>query len=155
MSFDRSLLPDALTYFEGEGLPLAGRGKWRTTACRLHGGSDSLRVNTASGGWCCMSCGAHGGDVLAHHMAAHGLDFVEAAKALGAWVEDGKPAQHHRPAPLPARDALALLDREANFVAITAVSAANGAALTDPDRARLLHAAALIHSLQEAFHAKV
>jgi hypothetical protein len=40
-------------------------------------------------------------------MAAHGLPFVEAAKALGAYRDDGKP--HHgpaRPTPIPARDLL-------------------------------------------------
>jgi hypothetical protein len=46
----RDNLPDPIAYFEGEGLKLDGRGKWRTTECRFHGGSDSMRVNTASGG---------------------------------------------------------------------------------------------------------
>jgi hypothetical protein len=34
-----------------------------------------------------MVCGAHGGDVLAFHMQRHGLRFIEAAQALGAWEE--------------------------------------------------------------------
>ena len=32
-----------------------------------------------------MTCGAKGGDVLAFHMQRHGLRFIEAARALGAW----------------------------------------------------------------------
>ena len=67
MSFDRTRLPDPIEYYENlAGLRFKERGgKWRTTACNFHGGSDSLRINTASGGYICMSCGAGGGDVLA------------------------------------------------------------------------------------------
>ena len=43
-----------------------------------------MRVNTQSGGWCCMSCGESGGDVLAYHMKFHSLEFIDAAKQLGA-----------------------------------------------------------------------
>lgn len=92
--FTKDSLPDAVTYFEGEGLRLDGRGKWRTTACRFHGGSDSMRVNTETGGWVCMACNAKGGDVLAYQMAAHGQDFISAAKELDAWQDDNKPQQH-------------------------------------------------------------
>jgi hypothetical protein len=34
-----------------------------------------------------MVCGARGGDVLAFHQHKHGLNFVEACKQLGAWLE--------------------------------------------------------------------
>ena len=92
MGFDRRNLPDPITYFEGVGLKLTGRGKWRTTECKFHGGSDSMRVNTDSGAFACMAgCGARGGDVLAYEMATGGLGFIEGAKELGAWVDDGKP----------------------------------------------------------------
>jgi DNA primase len=85
MSFDRSKLPKAVAYFENAGFPLKGsaNAKWKTTACPFHGGSDSLRVNLASGGWICMSCYEKGGDVLAFHMRLHKLEFASAAKALG------------------------------------------------------------------------
>ena len=33
MSFDRAQLPEPQAYFEGEGLKLSARGKWRTSAC--------------------------------------------------------------------------------------------------------------------------
>ena len=65
MGFDRRNLPDAVGYYESEGLKLTGRGKWRTTECKFHGGSNSMRVNVATGAFRCMNCGARGGDVLA------------------------------------------------------------------------------------------
>src|SRR5438445_13818377 len=89
--FVRSSLPDPAEYFEGQGLKLVGRGKWRSTRCVFHGGSDSMRINIDSGGFCCMNCGARGGDVLTYAMQAQGLAFTEAARSLGAWVDGGKP----------------------------------------------------------------
>ena len=154
MGFERDRLPDPATYFEGEGLTLTGprSAKWRTTACTFHGGSDSMRVNTASGAWVCMGgCGARGGDVLAYHMAAHGLEFVDAAKALGAWVDDGKPLAPHRPTPLSPRAALSVLSFEATVAAVAAGNLANGVDLTDDDRVRLRLAAQRISRLVEIF----
>lgn len=151
MSFDRTLLPSALDYFPGQGLALTGHGQWRTAACQFHGGSDSMRLNVATGGWCCMACGAKGGDVLAYHMQRHGFDFVQAAKELGAWVNDGRPAREHKPAPLPARAALQVLEFEATLAAVAAANLARGVALSDVDKARLLAAAARINRLVEAY----
>lgn len=151
MSFDRNHLPDPASYFEAEGLKLDGRGKWRTTECKFHDGSDSMRINLASGGWCCMSCNAKGGDVLAYHMQAHGLEFVEAAKALGAWVDDGRPVQPQKPAPLPPRAALQVIGFEANLAAIAAANIARGVALSDVDLSRLLTAANRITRLVEVY----
>ena len=75
--FDRNALPDPLAYFEAQGLAFQERrGRWRTTRCDFHGGSDSMRVNVQTGAWCCMSCNAHGGDVLAYEMAFSGLTFI-------------------------------------------------------------------------------
>ena len=146
MSFNRELLPDAVGYFTDQGLVLKGVGKWRTTSCVFHGGSDSMRVNTASGCWCCMACDAKGGDVLAYEIAATGADFVTAAKRLGAWVDDGKPAPT-KPTPLPARAALQVLDFEANLTAVAAGNVAQGVALTDADRDRLMVAAGRINRI--------
>ena len=116
MGFDRTLLPDPPTFYENTGLRLAGRGKWRTTACAFHDGSDSMRINLQTGAFVCMAgCGARGGDVLAYHMALTGLEFVEAAKALGAWRADGTAAPA-RPAPLSPRAALEVLQFEAIFM---------------------------------------
>lgn len=104
--FLRDQLPDPAAYFAGEGLVLTGprSAKWKTTRCDFHGGSDSMRVNTVTGGWVCMACNAKGGDVLAYHMAAHGQDFITAAKELDAWQEDDKPTKQQRPKPPPARE---------------------------------------------------
>ena len=151
MSFDRNNLPDAATYFEGQGLRFSGCGKWRTTTCTFHGGSDSMRVNTASGGWCCMACDAKGGSVLDYHMQVHGIEFVEAAKQLGCWTDDGRPAPQHRPAPLPPRAALQVLGFEATLIAVAAGNLARGIVLSDIDLARVLSAAARITRLTEAY----
>ena len=151
MTFDRNHLPDPAGYFEAEGLKLDGRGKWRTTECKFHGGSDSMRINLASGGYCCMNCGEKGGDVLAYHMAAHSLEFVDAAKALGAWVDDGRPAVQHKPAPLLPRAALQVIGFEASLAAIAAANVARGVALSDVDLSRLLTAANRIMRLVEVY----
>ena len=153
MTFERDRLPDVVSYFEGAGLTLAGpsRAKWKTAACTFHGGSDSLRINTTSGAWVCMACGAKGGDVLAYHQAAHGLEFVDAAKALGAWVEDGKPTTPHRPAPLPPRAALQVLGFEATLTAVAAGNMARGVALNDVDLLRLMVAANRSARLVESY----
>ena len=151
MSFNRDALPDAQTYFEERGLKLTGpsRAKWKTTRCEFHGGSDSMRVNTQTGAWVCMAgCGAKGGDVLAYHMAADGLDFITAAKELGGWVDDGKPAPA-RPAGLSARAALELLRPSVYLVFVAAGNLAQGVVLTDGDRAKLAEASAQILKILE------
>lgn len=151
MSFDRERLPDTTSYFEGEGLKLSGPGKWKTTACAFHGGSDSMRINMASGAWVCMSCSAKGGDVLSYHMQAHSLEFIDAAKALGCWVDDGKPQRPQKPAPLPPRAALQVIAIEATLAAVGAGNVARGVALTETDRLRLFTAAGRINRLVEAY----
>lgn len=152
--FLKDHLPDPVSYFESEGLTLKGprSAKWKTTECHFHGGSDSMRVNTATGAWVCMACAEKGGDVLSHHMKAHEVDFVTAAKALGAWHDDGKTnTEHHRPKPLPAGDALRLLAEESNLIAIAGGNIFNGVQLTDADRARVYLAANRIAIITEAF----
>jgi hypothetical protein len=154
MPFDRALLPEPATYFEGEGLTLTGprSAKWKTTACTFHGGSDSMRVNTTTGAWVCMAgCGARGGDVLAYQMAAHAMDFIEAAQALGAWVDDGKPHIQQRPTPLSPRAALQVLAFESTLTAIAAGNLARGVALNDVDLQRLLVAVSRITRLVESY----
>ena len=150
MGFNREALPEPLAYFEAQGLTFRERkGRWRTTRCDFHQGSDSMRVNTVTGAWCCMSCNAHGGDVLAYEMAFSGLTFIEAAKALGAWIEDGKPHHQRRPKALPAHEALELIKRETNLVALEAARLANGHAITNDIKTRLLQAAGTIHHVLE------
>lgn len=153
MTFDRNLLPDPVGYFEAQGLKLAGpsRAKWKTTECRFHGGSDSMRINTSTGAWVCMSCGEKGGDVLAYEIASTGAEFVAAAKAIGAWVEDGRPHQPQKPTTLPPRAALEIIAYECNFVAVAAGNLAVGVTLTDIDLDRLLVAAGRIKRIAGEF----
>ena len=153
MAFDRNLLPDPTAYFEEQGLKLTGprRAKWKTTTCNFHGGSDSMRVNTSTGAWVCMSCGEKGGDVLAYEIAVGGADFVEAAKAIGAWVDDGKPYKSQKPTPLSPRAALSAMAFEATLTAIAAGNIAKGVLLTDADRSRLMTAAGRINRMMEVF----
>jgi hypothetical protein len=150
MTFIRENLPDTRSYFEDEGLTLQGRGKWLTTACNFHGGSDSMRINTESGGWVCMACALKGGDVLSYHILAHGLCFIDAAKELGCWVDDGKP-EHTRPKPLPASQAIQVLKFESVLTYIAAMNIARGVQLTDTDRARLLVASQRIQTIAGAY----
>jgi len=151
MTFARNQLPDTLSYFEAQGLTLTPRGKWRTTSCAFHGGSDSMRINLASGYWQCMSCGMSGGDVLSYQMQAHGMGFVEAAREFGAWIDDGQPPSRQTPPPLPPRAALGVLAFESTLTAVAAGNVAHGAILTDVDRARLLVAANRINRIAQVY----
>lgn len=153
MTFDRNLLPDPVTYFENQGLTLKGprSAKWKTTTCNFHGGSDSMRVNVTNGAWVCMSCGEKGGDVLAYEIKDGGREFVDAAKALGCWVNDGRPQVQTKPTPLSPRQALSVMAFESTLAAIAAGNVAHGVALTNTDLARLMVAANRINRLVEAF----
>lgn len=147
--FVRDMLPDPVGFFEAEGLTLKGPGKWKTTACTFHGGSDSMRVNTDTGAFKCMACEVHGGDVLSFYMQRHGAEFMDAAEALGATVEDGTPTLPKRKTTLSAHAALMLLQSEAWFVACTALATAD-AIKDDGDRQRLIEATRTIqHIMQE------
>ena len=144
MGFERDRLPDPVSYFEGIGLALKGRGPWRTTECRFHGGSDSMRVNTVSGGWTCMACGAKGGDILSYEIQSAGTEFVQAAKELGAWVDDGRPPPTTKPAALPPRAALAALAHETSVIYIEFCRMTKGITPTPDDIARMGQAAGTI-----------
>ena len=89
--FLRKDLPSSIIYYETQNIKLKGGGAWRDAICPFHQDTKpSLRVNVEKGAYRCMVCGAHGGDVLAFHMHKHSLNFVEACKQLGAWVEGSK-----------------------------------------------------------------
>jgi DNA primase len=84
--FKRELLPNAIDYFDGIGNPLKGSGTWRSALCPFHNDHrPSLRVLVERGAYCCMACGAKGGDLLSFHMERTGKGFIEAARDLGAW----------------------------------------------------------------------
>jgi DNA primase len=89
MPLDRSRLPDPLSFYEAEGLVLKGQGPWRATLCKFHDDHDpSLHINIESGRFSCKACGAEG-SMIDYVMRTRGLEFCEACKALGAWVERG------------------------------------------------------------------
>lgn len=110
-----------------------------------------MRINVASGAWVCMNCGEKGGDVLAYEIKTTGNDFVEAAKQLGAWVEDGRQSAPQKPTPLSPRQALSVMAFEATLIAVAAGNVANGVSLTDVDQARVMVASNRITRLVEAF----
>lgn len=152
MSFNRDHLPDAQDYYENTaGLKLNGRGPWRTTSCEFHGGSDSMRVNLKTGGFMCMSCHEKGGDVLAYHQQANDLEFVEAAKALGAWTDDGKPSTY-KPSPVSARTMLEVVAFEVQIVALMAADLAKGITISSVDKDRLFEATSRITRIAEELH---
>lgn len=68
----------------------AGRG--RTGWPQSYNPSILDELDTARAFACMAGCGARGGDVLAFHMATTGDEFIEAAKALGCWIDDGQPS---------------------------------------------------------------
>jgi hypothetical protein len=134
--FHRENLPEPFHYYTDiAGLEFQERkGIWRTTDC-LHCGHSRLRINTETGGFVCMSgCGAKGGDVLAYHRAAHGMGFVEAATALGAYIEDGKPyTGPTRPAAVPARDLLQCVSQDLMQCAMVLSDALSGKLIYETD----------------------
>ena len=152
MTFDRRNLPEPVGYYEAAGLVFRERkGKWRTTRCEFHGGSDSMRINTDSGAFACMACGASGGDVLSYEMQATGAEFIDACKALGAWTDDGQPTVQHKPTPLSPRAALQAIAFEVTLVAIEASRIASGIVPSEADKARVLAASNRITRIMEVF----
>lgn len=152
--FVRDHLPVPLRYFESIGLTLKGRGKWRTTSCPFHGGSDSMRVNVQTGGWVCMNCGVKGGDVLAFERELTGCSFEAAARRLGAWVDDGR----RRAAPIQsrgfsARDALEAAAHELKVILVVISDARRGLTPSDADWQAFIEAAANIEWLAKEYAA--
>lgn len=155
MGFDRDRLPDPVTYYESQGYKLVGprSAPWRTTECRFHGGSDSMRVNVSTGAFRCMNCGARGGDILHFHIATSGQDFRTAAMALGAWKENGKSFKPERPSTLSPRSALQLVAFEVTLAAVISGNLARGIVLSDTDRKRLRVCAGRINHVAGEFSA--
>ena len=153
MTFERERLPDPVSYFESQGLIFqeSGPAPWRTTECRFHGGSDSMRIKVSTGAFVCMACGARGGDVLAYERAVYGIGFFEAAKRLGAWVGGDAPARHIKPTSLSARDALLMLADEATLIALEGTRIGNGVELVAADLERVRTAAARINHIRGIF----
>lgn len=84
--FRGDLLPDPTAYYRRHLHALRIHGEWAVARCPFHEDKNpSLSVNLMHGGFWCHACGASGGDVLDFHQRLNNLDFVTAAKDLGAW----------------------------------------------------------------------
>ena len=154
MSFDRDLLPDAVTFYYSQGMELYGSGKWQKTLCPFHDDHHpSLSINTKNGAFCCFSCQAKGGDIVSFLMQRDGLDFISAVKALGAWTgnEYSTSGYSRKPAPLSAYDALEILKSETLICVITTCNIAAGYEISTADKDRLIKAVNRIQSIQEMF----
>ena len=75
--------------------------------------------------------------MLGLHMQRHGLDFVTAARDLGAWAEDTKPDRNRKPRTLSEFDKNTLTHRDTSLVWVFAQNMRNGVVLTDADHAAL------------------
>jgi len=88
--FTPETLPSAAEYYSTIGLKLSGSGKWKSALCPFHEDTKpSLRINIDFGGFKCMACNEHGGDILSFHMKKYGMSFKDACKSLGAWGNHG------------------------------------------------------------------
>jgi len=110
-----------------------------------------MRIKVATGAFVCMNCGVKGGDVLAYEIKDTGRNFVDAAKALGCWVDDGRRQVKAKPTPLSPRAALEVLSFEATLAAVAAGNVANGIAMSDVDLSRLMICANRINRIAEGF----
>lgn len=146
----RDLLPEPVAYYEAQGLTLQGprSAQWRTTECRFHGGSDSMRIRVATGAFVCMACGARGGDVVVYEMTVHGIGFVQAARQLGAWSGDA-PQRHIRPTALSWQDRKSLVAFEANLIAVEGTRIGRWIDPSDADLERIRLASARITPVME------
>jgi hypothetical protein len=154
-SFDRNKLPEPTSYFESIGLNLKGpkSAPWRTTSCNFHGGSDSLRVKVQCGAWVCMNCGVKGGDIIAYHMQANDLEFIQAAKDLGCWDGNSNSNSHYKVASFSPRLALEVLSLETSIVYVLACDMVKNNVLKETDKQRLMTCAARINLISKEFQA--
>lgn len=153
-AFIRDALPGWHRYADDHGLTLQGRGKWLSVLCDFHADTEpSMRVNTETGGWICMSCGAKGGDVLSHYMQRIGADFVQAAKDLGAWNEAAVPRAAGKPRTLSAADAMQVVRHELLVLFVVIADVRAGVIPNDADWHRFTQGAGRIDALAQEYAA--
>jgi hypothetical protein len=80
-------------------------------------------------------------------MASYGIDFINAAKQLGAWIEDGKYPVYRKSTALSPRAALEVLGFESTLVAVAASNMAKGLKISETDQSRLLTCASRINRI--------
>lgn len=151
MSFDKTQLPDVGDYYASQGLTIGKHGNkgWRKANCLFCQSRDNFNINLQSGGYHCWGCDAKGGDLVAFQMLLHGQDFKQAAQSLGAWTNDGKAPIRNKPMPLSYRDILSAIAHEAQLIAISGATIANGKPLPVEELTRVLQAASRINKLLE------
>jgi hypothetical protein len=98
-----------------------------------------------------MACGVKGGDVLSYLMLSNGMEFIDAAKELGAWSGRDSSRIQRKPAGLSPRSALEVLSFEALIAAVAAANVAHGVVMNKRDLERLLLASNRITKLVEAY----
>lgn len=98
-----------------------------------------------------MSCHEKGGDILAYHQQSNNLEFVDAAKVLGCWQDDGKPSSY-KPSPVSARTILEVIGFEVQIVALMAADLSKGKLISDVDKDRLFLATNRITRIAEELH---
>jgi len=87
---DRSLLPPAKGFYEGEGFKLARPNStgWCHAVgqppCHVSRSGKSFSTNLHHGGWHCFGCGQHG-DQITYIQIRDGCDFLTACKVLGIY----------------------------------------------------------------------
>ncbi len=85
-----------------------------------------------------MSCFEKGGDVVAYAIRRHGLDFVSAARQLGAYMNDGRLHRGpEKPAGLSLRDCLELVAFELLVFSIVVSDMSRGKTPSQADSLRL------------------
>ena len=123
--FDRAATPSPRSFYPSElgALPRENSGGWTSAECCFHKSetrgrkrSKPLRVNLRQGHFRCMSCDAHGHDVIDFMRLRYKLDFKTAAQRLGAWKNLDADDRKRIARDLADREALrartALLDAE-------------------------------------------
>jgi hypothetical protein len=134
-----------LSKLEPFGLRQNGADRWRCR-CPAHGGGNpqTLSLGIADTGAVLLTCWA-------------GCSIEAVTAALGLAVADLFPPRLVAGGPLKRRhlvtasQALAVLDGEANLIAVTAGNIASGVPITDADRERVLQAAGRITRIREEF----
>jgi len=76
------------------------------------------------------------------------MQFIDAAKALGAWTDDGQ-TMNYKPSPVSARMMLEVLGFETQIVALIAADMVKCKPISQADKDRLLLAASRISNVSE------
>lgn len=85
--FNRDLLSNPQAYYSQFFALKGNKAKHLVLCCFHHDKEPSLSLDLTTGRFNCFGCGASGGDIVDFHQLKYDLNFKEAAKDLGAWVD--------------------------------------------------------------------